>query len=76
MSINLPPEILAFKLLKTVNITKHQKMLVLTGVNFSNKETIYEDMKQSLRKFIGNSTENSVHIGSNVKTGARILSKT
>ena len=75
MSINLPPEILAFKLLKTVNITKHQKMLVLTGVNFSNKETIYEDMKQSLRKFIGNSTENSVHIGSNVKLEPEFLAK-
>ena len=75
MSINLPPEILAFKLLKTVNITKHQKMLVLTGVNFSNKETIYEDMKQSLRKFIGSSTENSVHIGSNVKLEPEFLAK-
>ena len=75
MSINLPPEILAFKLLKTVNITKHQKMLVLTGVDFSNKETIYEDMKQSLRKFIGNSTENSVHIGSNVKLEPEFLAK-
>ena len=75
MSINLPPEILAFKLLKTVNITKHQKMLVLTGVNFSNKETIYEDMKQSLRKFIGNSTENSVHIGSNVELEPEFLAK-
>ena len=75
MSINLPPEILAFKLLKTVNITKHQKMLVLTGVNFSNKETIYEDMKQLLRKFIGNSTENSLHIGSNVKLEPEFLAK-
>ena len=75
MSINLPPEILAFKLLKTVNITKHQKMLVLTGVNFSNKATIYEDMKQSLRKFIGNSTENSVNIGSNVKMEPEFLAK-
>ena len=75
MSINLPPEILAFKLLKTVNITKHQKMLVLTGVNFSNKETIYEDMKQSLMKFIGNSIENSVHIGSNVKLEPEFLAK-
>ena len=75
MSINLPPEILAFKLLKTVNITKHQKMLVLTGVNFSNKETIYEDMKQSLRQFIGNSTENSVQLGSNVKLEPEFLAK-
>ena len=75
MSINLPPEILAFKLLKTVNITKHQKMLVLTGVNFSSKETIYEDMKQSLRKFIRNLTENSVHIGSNVKLEPEFLAK-
>ena len=75
MSINLPPDILAFKLLKTVNITKHQKMPVLTGVNFSNKETMYEDMKQSLRKFIGNSTENSVHIGSNVKLEPGFLAK-
>ena len=34
-------------------------MIVLTGVNYANKKTLYEDTKQSLKKFMGdiNKTE-------------------
>ena len=35
----LPSEILAFKLLKKANISKEEKMLVLTGMDYTNKNT-------------------------------------
>ena len=50
-SIKLPPEILAFKLLIHVNITKEEQMLVKSGIDYSNKDTMYEQTKSSLRKF-------------------------
>ena len=49
----LPSEILAFKLLKKANITKEEKLLVLTGMNFDNKASLYEEAKASLKKFKG-----------------------
>ena len=49
----LPSEILAFKLLKKANITKEEKLLVLTGMNFDNKAYLYEEAKSSLKKFKG-----------------------
>ena len=39
----LPPEILAFKLIRKANITKEEKLLVLTGMNYENKITLYEE---------------------------------
>ena len=51
--MKLPPEILAFKLLKKANITKDEKLLVLTGMNFENKVYLYEEAKSSLKKFKG-----------------------
>ena len=47
----LPSEILAFVLLRKANITREEKLLVLTGMNFENKSTLYEDAKKSLKKF-------------------------
>ena len=44
----LPPEILAFKLLRKANITREEKLLVLTGMNYDNKSTLYEEAKKSL----------------------------
>ena len=38
----LPPEILAFKLLRKANITKEEKQLVLTGMNNENRPTLLE----------------------------------
>ena len=49
----LPSEILAFKLLKKANISKEEKMLVLTGMNYGNKNTLYEAAKCSLKKVQG-----------------------
>lgn len=51
--MSLPSEILAFKLLKKANITKEEKLLVLTGINFDNKASLYEGAKASLKKFKG-----------------------
>ena len=41
----LPSDILAFKPLKKANISKEEKMLVLTGMNYANKNTLYEKAK-------------------------------
>lgn len=43
--MTLPSEILAFKLLRKANITKEEKLLVLTGMNYDNKATLYEEAK-------------------------------
>lgn len=48
-NMKLPPEILAFKLLKRSQISKEERMIVLTGMNFENKETLYEEAKKSLK---------------------------
>jgi len=52
--MTLPSEILAFKLLRKANISKEEKLLVLTGMNFDNRKTLYEEAKKSLKKFKGN----------------------
>ncbi|CAC5372113.1 unnamed protein product [Mytilus coruscus] len=52
-NIKLPSEILAFKLLRKANITKEEKMLVLTRMNYENKLILYEEAKRSLKKFKG-----------------------
>lgn len=51
--MKLPSDILAFKLLRKANITKEEKVLVLTGMNYENKLTLYEEAKRSLKKFKG-----------------------
>ena len=51
LNITLSPEILAFKLLMKAKLSKEMRMLVLTGINFSNRNELYEDTKWSLRKF-------------------------
>ena len=57
--MTLPPEILAFKLLRKACITKEEKLLVLTGMNYENKKTLYEEAKKSLKKFKGDSQAGS-----------------
>ena len=58
-NMKLPSEILAFKLLRKANITKEEKMLVLTGMNYDNKDALYEEAKKSLKKFKGDTLEGS-----------------
>ena len=64
--MTLPIEILAFKLLRKANITKKEKLLVLTGMNYDNKETLYEEAKKSLKKFKDSDSE-SCNSGSSIK---------
>ena len=52
-NMRLPSEILAFKLLRRANLSKEEKMVVLTGMNFENRVTLYEEAKTSLKKFKG-----------------------
>ena len=47
LKMALPSEILAFKLQKKANISKEEKMLVLTGMNYMNKKTLFEAAKSS-----------------------------
>ena len=49
LNMKLPSEILAFKLLRKANIGIEEKMLVLTGMNYANKETLYGKTKTSLK---------------------------
>ena len=51
--MKLPAEILAFQLLKRAKITSDEKLLVLTGMDYSQKETLYDQAKKSLKKFKG-----------------------
>ena len=53
LNMKLSPEILAFKLLKHANLNKDEHMIVLTGMNYSKKDTLYEQAKKSLYKFKG-----------------------
>ena len=53
LNMTLPMPILAFKLLKCAKLTKEEHMLVLTGVNFDEKDNLYEQAKTSLKKFLG-----------------------
>ena len=65
--IKLPSHILAFKLLRNANLNKQERMLVLTGVNFAEKENMYQQTKHSLIKFMGDLTEDKAGTGSNIR---------
>ena len=65
LNIKLLSEILAFKLLRKANIGKEEKMLVLTGMNYVNKETLYEEAKTSLIK--GDFTEGKASSNLSIK---------
>ena len=67
LHIKLPPEILAFKLLKNANLRKQERMIVLTGVNFAEKENMYQQTKHSLIKFMGDLTEEKAGTGPDVR---------
>ena len=65
--IKLPSEILAFKLLRNANLSKQERMLVLTGVNFAEKEKMYVQTKHSLLKLVGDSTVGKGRTGLDIK---------
>ena len=73
--MTLPSEILAFKLLRKANISKEEIMLVLTGMNYSNKETLYDEAKQSLKKFKGDKAEGSANSSTSIKLEPAFLAE-
>ena len=50
-SMELPSEILAFKILQKARINHMEKLLVLTGMNYGNRKTLYGEAK--VKKFKG-----------------------
>ena len=75
LKMTLPSEILAFKLLRKANIRKEEIMLVLTGMNYSNKETLYDEAKQSLKKFKGDIAEGSANSSTSIKLEPAFLAE-
>ena len=57
LGMKLPPEILAFKLLIQCNLTKEEEMLVKSGIDYTNKANMYQDTKESLKKFKGDCSQ-------------------
>ena len=53
LTLKLPSEILAFKLLRRAGLTRAEKLLVISGMNYQEKNTLYDQAKRSLKKFIG-----------------------
>ena len=51
--IELPETVLAFQLLESVCLEKKERQLVLTAVDYPQKETMYEQMRKALIKFQG-----------------------
>ena len=51
--MTLPTCVLAFKLLDASGLSHRDRQLVLTGVDYSNKDSMYDQMKASLKKFHG-----------------------
>ena len=51
--MKLPSTVRAFKLLDAAKLTKQDRMFVLTGIDFSKKETLYEQTQLALKKFTG-----------------------
>ena len=51
--IKIPPQILAFRLLKKANLTKDECLLVMSGLDYSDKSRLYDQAKTSLKKFKG-----------------------
>ena len=73
--MKLPSEILAFKLIRKANISRVEKLLVLTGMNFDNKDSLFEGAKRSLKKFVGDITGRSFRQISDVKFQAESSEK-
>ena len=51
--ITLPSSVLAFKLLRNSNISNSERKIVLTGMDYEKKDTLYDQAKASLKKYCG-----------------------
>ena len=52
-SMKLPPEVLAYRLIKKANISREEKLIILSELNFENKTALYDDAKKALKKYKG-----------------------
>ena len=51
--MQLPESVLAFKLLENSGLQNNDRLLVLTGVDYNEQDSLYKQMKSSLKKFFG-----------------------
>ena len=51
--MDLPQSVLAFKLLENSGLKHNDRLLVLTGVNYAEQTTLFQQMKSALKKFFG-----------------------
>ena len=56
LGIVLPEQVLAFRLLKRAGLSREEKCLVLTGMNYAEKEQLFSQAKNSLKKMVGDGT--------------------
>ena len=75
LKMSLPAPVLAFKLLKRANITKEQRMLVLTGMDFEQAESLFDQAKASLKKFLGDNGISSTGLQDAVKLEPSFLAE-
>ena len=66
--MKLPSEILAFKLLKRANLNHEEHLLVLTGMDYSKRNELYEQAKKSLKKFKGDQVSEVKNDMKSIKT--------
>ena len=52
-NIKLPSVVLGFKLMRGACLSKEEKILVLSGINYEEQESLYEQAQKSLKKFKG-----------------------
>ena len=75
LDMKLPSHILAFRLLRKANISQEEKMLVLTGMNYANKKTLYVEAKMSLEKFKGDITRGNISTRSSIELEPTFLAE-
>ena len=66
--MKLPSTVLAYKLLDAAHLSQQDRMFVLTGVDYSKKDTLYQQTKDALKKFVGE----HVRVDSPVETGIKV----
>ena len=49
----MPDPVLAFQLLDYSGLSANEKQIVLTGVDYTKKDKVYEQMVLSIKKFFG-----------------------
>ena len=63
--ITLPSEIIAFMMLKRSHISKDERLLVLTGMDYTKKTELYDKARKSLQKFKGDQANTGASVSEN-----------